>query len=236
MISFQTQAENSMPQAESRLSTALSLVGSDRHTTSSLPVQSPPCVCGTAPSSASSGSTLVETGEKCLSLGRNWRCKKRAAAAAQLAVISASNKSVTWAIFSLTPPGLWAQTPLLIPSASPGEPLTWQTQLLPFTEDQDLCTANLPALHCSDPQLSPTPSSVLQYEALLTAPALKATYSDLLELCYEKEKRQHQTWCPGLIRTRPLETPMTQRQLDHPRPPTPFSRPDSFYCSSKTCS
>lgn len=145
----------------------------------------------------------------------NWRCKKRA--------VAASNKGVTWAIFSLTPSGLWAQTPLLIPGASPGKPVTWQTQLLPFTEDQDLPAAKLPALHCSDPQVSPTPCSILQYKALLTALALKATYSDLQELCCVKEKRQHQTWCQGLIRTRPLEIPMTQTQLDSPRPSTPFS-------------
>lgn len=81
----------------------------------------------------------------------------------------------------------------------------------------------MPALHCSDPQVSPTPCSILQYKALLTALALKATYSDLQELCCVKEKGQHQTWCQDLIRTRPLEIPMTQTQLDSPRPSTPFS-------------
>lgn len=102
-------------------------------------------------------------------LSGNRRCKKRAAAAAQLAVISASNKGVTWAICSLTAPGLWAQTPLLISSTSPGKPATWLTQLPPFTKDQDVPTANLPAQCCSDPQLSPTPCSIWQHEALLTA-------------------------------------------------------------------
>ena len=170
-----------MPQAESRLCTALSLLGSDRHTTSSLPTQSPnvyvaqplpqpplevpswkqernafPWAQSQAMHSENPpGPLSKQKGAHPRAPSGNWRCKKRAAAAAQLAVISASNKGVTWAMFSLTPPRLWAFSPLLIPIAPPGKPVTWQTQLLPFIEDQDLPTANLPALHCSDPQHPP---------------------------------------------------------------------------------
>ena len=170
-----------MPQAESRLSTALSLLGSDRHTTSSLPTQSPnvyvaqplpqpplevpswkqernafPWAQSQAMHSENPpGPLSKQKGAHPRAPSGNWRCKKRAAAAAQLAVISVSNKGVTCAMFSLTPPRLWAFSPLLIPVAPPGKPVTWQTQLLPFIEDQDLPTANLPALHCLDPQHPP---------------------------------------------------------------------------------
>jgi len=176
VISLQTQAENSMPQAEPRLSTALLLVCSDRHTASSVPtMQSPNAYVAQPPLEVPSwkqggnafpqaqsqavhsanppGPQSKQNGTRPRVSSRNWRCKQRAAAAAQLAVISASNKGVTWAVFSLTPRGLRAQTPLLTPSASPGKPVTWQTQVPPFTEDQDFPAAHLAALRCS--QLSP---------------------------------------------------------------------------------
>lgn len=55
------------------------------------------------------------------------------------AVVSVSSKGVTLDLPNS--PRLWAQTPLLIPSTSPGKPITWKTQLLSFTVHQDLPTA-----------------------------------------------------------------------------------------------
>lgn len=106
------KAENSTPQAESRLSTALPLVGSERHSNSSLPTQSlhvyvaqplpqPPlpswqqvrnakaraqsqAMCSANPP----GPLSKEKGTHPRALSGNWRCKKRAAAAAQLVGIS----------------------------------------------------------------------------------------------------------------------------------------------------
>lgn len=74
------------------------------------------------------------------------------------AVVSVSSKGATLDLPNS--PGLWAQTPVLIPSASPGKPVTWKTQLLPSIDDQEIPTAEEPAV------LGPT---LLLHEALITA-------------------------------------------------------------------
>lgn len=160
------------------------------------------------------GPLSKQKGTRTRAPGGNWRCKKGAAAVAQIAVISVSNSGMTWATFSLTPPGPWAQTPLLIPSAAPGRPVTRQTQLLPFTKEQALPTAVLPAL--LRPTATCRPCSDPQEEALLAALPPKATDTDVQGLCYVKEKRRHQPWCQGLMGTRPLETLVIQTQLPLP--------------------
>lgn len=121
------------------------------------------------PSSAFPASSLMETGERSSSLGTkpghalcksSWPLSKQKGLAQGLwlgagaaggqqvlhsfAMASASSKGVTLGLPHS--PGLGAQTPLLIPSASPGKPNTWKTQLLSFTDDQDLPTANEPAV------------------------------------------------------------------------------------------
>lgn len=60
------------------------------------------------------------------------------------AVASVSSKGAT--LDFPNSPGLGAQTPLLILSVSPEKPITWKTQLVSFTDDQDLPTANEPAV------------------------------------------------------------------------------------------
>lgn len=52
------------------------------------------------------------------------------------AMVSVSNKGVTLDLPNS--PVLWAQTPLLIRSTSPGKPITWKTQLLCLTVHQNL--------------------------------------------------------------------------------------------------
>lgn len=107
------------------------------------------------------------------------------------AVVSDGSKGVTLDLPNS--PRLWAQTLLLIPSASPGKPITWKTQLLPFTDDQDLPTADEPAV--PGPTAVPTPHS--SCTRLWSLPSTETCRSSALG------ERRAPNWCwsltgPGL--------------------------------------
>lgn len=111
------------------------------------------------------------------------------------AVVSVSSEGVTLDLPHS--PGLGAQTSLLIPSASPGKPITRKMQLLSLTDDQDLPTADEPAV-LGPWQCPHHPAAPGSDHCPETCPGRGDTAP---------------SWCWALTGTRPSETAVTQTQL-----------------------